>query len=282
MLGQLKEYDRYCDAFGLPQKYKGVLIYPVKLKDRRIYDKLGLLTINKEITKDESIRKLRYLKYLILTHLVTKEDTNDIILEELQSILNYVFQHKVGILYQLEKNFPFEPIEEFSDHYIRTDEDLKNLSFHIKVEDVILSEKDFDGVIKTIIRQNYIQTDTLGITDEKLYNKLESMLEKQSAKSTAGEIDEQIISYHILTGISYEEIYNYTFYQLLVGMERAELLLSHKIYSPLEKSGQISFKDEKDSVKHWLEHIEPRGRYDSIIVSADKMVNKWRSDLGAK
>lgn len=278
----VRGYDELADVWGDPQYCQGVPFYPIKLVDSDYYNRLSILRLNKNVSGDPELIRMPFLKFILLFNKEYEGNEENYLANSLKTLLEYIFQDTVEFYYSLDVKFPKEPYEEFNLLYIQSEEDRKKLRFFIKIKDVFIADSTFNNIRHSIFLQNCIPIDKLGVTDPVLYEKLENAREKRFAKSNVAGLDEQIISLHVLTGVSIAEIKTYTFYQFMKALERAQMILDYKTLYPLEQKGEISFKDPKDSIKHWLDHVEPKGLYDDVIIEAQPVLQKLQKDLSGK
>ena len=280
MYKPIKDYDDTANVWGDPQIYGNLELYPIKVYDSEIFNCVSVLTIHKNSLGEPDFIRMPYLKFILLMDM--QYEPVGFFSERLIKLLTYVFRSPVEIYYSLDIGFPKLTYEDFDFGLIRTEEDSKKLKFYIKVKDEFIVDSNFNNVLTTILMQNDVPFDTIGITDPKLYETLEKAREMASSKTHSATFNERILAYRVLTGVPYKDIKEMTFYQLNKELERAVLILDYKTLYPLEKKGEISFKDSKDSIKHWLEHIKSKGLYDDYILDADPILNKISKSLSGK
>jgi hypothetical protein len=138
--------------------------------------------------------------------------------------------------------------------------DFENEQLILKVNDIIISDFEFDNIKDIILRQNLLSVEH--ILDPELEKRLMEAEEFMSNRNKSANLEERIIAYHCVSGMKYEDIEQLTIYQFNKGLERMQLIKNFEVYTyPLIKGGS------GDKVSDWLSHIEERGRYDHVLIS---------------
>jgi len=225
-------------VFGFPEEYKGLKIYPVKLKDsQRFLKSIGCLILNKNQTPDPEIIKMSYLKFLVFV--IANFD------QEFWYLLNDVLQ----ISLQAEK----------IDIQITTEGKV-----FLLIENKKISEQDFENIRKIILKQNLIPIQE--ILDPQLEKRIQEAREFLRRKQNPATFEERIIAYHCKTGMLYEDIANLTLYQFEKGLERMNLISEYEICKTAEMSGFVKFKGE---IPHWLSHIKECGIFEDVSMTKE-------------
>jgi hypothetical protein len=248
-------YDESRDIWGLPQEYKGVELYPIKMKDKK-YQRLffELLTHPKNYIAEKQIIKMSYLKFLlyVISQVADIKNMEDKIVDFLQ----YITKRKDIAISQEIVTGKTEPYAAFS--------------VNIKIGDMVMTEVDFANLREIILEQN-----GLSIEYVEAYNPdFEETLIWQQKRSGLTEEDE-ITIFCALAGVSIDEAGNYSVYQFQVHFERLGLLEQYRLYQPLLTSGQIELKSG-NSIQHYSAHIGKKGRYDSVLTRLDSFMEQTK------
>lgn len=243
--------------FDKPFEYKNIKIHPISVED---YLEFGVcincLLLEKNKTQDIKIIKMSYIDWLFW---ITEQDMN-----------NKLFIDMLNCLLQLS----------FKDQDFSFYKDIKGKIFFTinNNNDDRYYSKDFDQVKKIICNQNGID-DTEIILDETLEKALKEAQEYHDKhnNSKMADFEEQMVSYHIYTGYDYEKIYKLPIRKFNKGIARMQMLENYRTYKSSELSGMVKFKED---IQYWLEHIEPKGRFDNLIIKdADKKISELKQTL---
>lgn len=121
-------------AFGKPLNYKGLNIYPVKMKDvDEFYDAVQCLLLPKNDFQQPEIIRMSYLLFLIS---VSQNDGGHEIVEKLISLYRLVFNTENIHIAMNEKGMVF-----------------------MEIDGITLYERDFDKIKTIISEQNLIDLD---------------------------------------------------------------------------------------------------------------------------
>lgn len=242
------------DVFGRPRIYKGINIYPIKMRDcDKFYDSVQCLMLSKNSLQDIQFLKMSYLRFLLVVSNTELKGFQD----KLMTLLELILQ---------TDNFQI----------ILNDKD----KIEIVVDDkYIIRERDFDKIKTIISEQNLVDLDDEFINPE-VKAKIEearAFLNKRGNK-VAG-LDQQIVSYHCISGISYHEIERLTIYQFQKGLARFDHILGAEAIMNARYSGMVEFKDE-NKLPHWLGHIEDTQKNEGLLLNANKFKNEASNKLG--
>jgi hypothetical protein len=244
----IEYYEETKNIWGLPQEYKGILLYPLKMKDAK-YKKLffELLTYPKNTIAEKQIIKMSYLKFLIYVMPQAFELKN--LREGFIDFIKYVTkENDVSILEKQTK----EVIDSYD-----------SFEANLKIGENIFTEMDFDNIREIILEQNGLSIEYV----DSYHPEFEKILIYTSKKNTLSEEDE-ITIFCVLSGKSLNEVVEYSIYQFQRHLERLLLLEDYRLYQPLLTSGQIELK--KGKIEPYSIHISKKGRYDSILIDVDK------------
>lgn len=251
----LKTYDEINDIWGLPQNYKGIDIYPIKLIDTKYKNIFyRLFAYPKNYIPDKLILKMSYLKFIlyVIQSMFPVDEYN--IQEQLTLFLKYALKTEdVFIIWNIEDN----------------PQNLEDLVLSIKIGDAFFDEWDFDNIREIVLQQNGLSIEYV----EEYNPELEEKLNFENRKNSDVNFAEEIFSFCAVMKKTIYEIQDYTIYQFKKQLERINLLNEYELYKPLEASGQIKMKDGVE-IRHYLSHIKKSGRYDSILINKDSYVEK--------
>jgi hypothetical protein len=249
-------YKKENDKKGLPQEYKGVLFYPIRIDDEQLYEIMSsLLTYNQMSIANKEILKMSYLKFML--HVMQSQEYNkDVqILDKLKELLKYITRcNCLEILYM---------------SHFDTWNDIKNMNdfrIIIKIKDKQFDENDFNNIREIILEQNDISIDYVNEFDPTLEESL-IIFYKSFESATFEEQQFSFCAYMkiLITSVEFKSL---TFYQFKKHMERIHLLLNYELLHPLVSSGQISFKTGK--LESWISHIPNKSRYSDILIEKGK------------
>ena len=245
-----KLYNIQNDIWGLPQEYKGIKIYPLKIKDTKYQDYFyKTLAYPKNYIPDKSIIKMSYLKFLIVViRQVIKADfdVGDILLE----LLNHVMQRN---------DITFEV------GYKKESQDFDAIDLRIVVGEEILSEEDFNNIREIILEQNGLSIEYI----EEFNPELEERMSIFNKKTDITLVDE-IFTFATLMNKTIFEVGDYTLYQFKTHMEKLLVMKDFDMFKPLEISGQIKLKSGE--IKHYLFHSKKTSRYGDILVDKEEFM----------
>ncbi len=240
------------DVWGDPYNLKGVDIYPIRMRDcKEFYKYITCLTLEKNKSQDIQILRMSYLHFLFFIGLCAKDENGkdfQYLIQYLENLLDLVFRTKINFYFDDDKIF-------------------------IIVNDIKLNESHFEKIRKIILKQNLIPIceDNLDPEIERALKEAEEFL---SVRNNPPTFSENVVSYHVATGIPYKEIKEETIFEFRKGMERLDLMKTWEVYTyPALKSG------EGEKIKHWLSHIPEKSLYDGLVMSMDDF-NKITGDSG--
>lgn len=244
-----KIYKPENDIFGLPQIYKGIKFYPIKLNQIELKEKYQRLMWHpKNYIPDRSVLRMSYLKFLFYVIQQAYEDIN--LIEDLATLLQEVTKSE-------NVEIRYKEIKEIEDPF-------EKLSFRIFIENSDFNEQEFDDIREIILEQNGSSLDYIESYNPELEKRLEFMNNNVSL-----DLKDEIYTFCAMTGLSENEVGELSLYQYKNRFERETMLLTYKLLKPLEISGQIQSKNKKELIAHYLTHTEnAKSRYASILVDA--------------
>jgi hypothetical protein len=245
-------YKEENDIFGLPQEYKGLKLYPLLLRELYFQSLFyRFFAYPKNYIKDEAIKKMSYLKYIliILQFSVNKEGT------EMSDGLIALLAHITRLNVSLESKF------------MTGTGNINDLIIKIKIGDNYYSEEDFDNIREMVLEQN-------GLSIDYVESYIPDLEKKLAFINRSSELDmrDEIFIFCCLAGRTINEIEKYTLYQFKEHFDRISVVKNYEMYRPLEASGQITLKSGE--IKHYFYHSKKRGRYDSILIPKDNFIKE--------
>ena len=256
-----KTYKEINDVFGLPQEYKGIKIYPLKMKEEEYIELMySLLAQPKNHIPVKEIIKMSYLKFLLYV-VFYKKKTYIEVGNDLKKLLSYVMKtDKISLDGKIEDR----PGDQFD-----------RMSLFLKIDDVILQEDEFRHIREIILEQNGIGVKVIDDFDPSLEDAFQSFNKMGQGGQESITLSDEIFTFCALMNKDVYETSDYTLFQFKMQMEKAMALLNYKLYRPLEAAGEIEVKGGK--IPHFLYHSNRnRGRYDSMMVSKKEFL---KSDI---
>jgi len=272
-----KYYNYNNDIWGMPQKYKNILFYPLMINQREEYENFyTLFTFNKDQIPDKNIGKMSYLKFLIcILPNVYRTDIKNILIDFLKIITktdnveifdNQSDEDKLAIA-SFFSMVSEEEINENNIHYeFFTLEQLNKLKFFIQIGDSKFSEYDFDVIREIILKQYDLDLDYIRAFDATLEENLRILHRGNDVT-----FEEHIFAFSALMKIPICEIKNmFTIYQFNKTIERLHIIEDYESMKGLESAGFIKFK--KGEVAHWLSHVPKKGRYGDLLIKKEDFI----------
>lgn len=245
-----KLYNSTNDLFSLPQTYKSISFYPIKVKDQPQLNLLyKIFAQPKEYISKKEIIKLSYLKFILYAF----GDT-DKVQEDITKILEHITNKKVKIGYDLIDKTQVVSLE--------------NILFKIMIDDISFDEQEFDNIREIVLLQNGMSVEYV----ESYRPDLEKKMEFFSFGNDVDFVDE-IFTFAVQMRLGMEEIGNMTVYQLNNMVERLFVGKNYDMLKPLEVSGQIKLKSGE--IKPYLYHMNnKKGRYDQLLIPQDQWMDR--------
>ena len=217
-------------AFDEPCEYKGLKIYPIKLKEYLFFGfSVECLLIDKNSLPDPRVISMSYLDFIL-----DGADSENNNLEKLY-----------GLFYLCAKT----DMEKISVH-----KDVKGKNF-LRIGKVEINASEFEDIKGIIIEQNLIEVPDYTIQKE-IRDKIEEGKRITSKGSKMAGLEDQMVAVSIATGIPLEQVYDMSYRKFTKAIERTDMLIHYKIFLQASMSGMVEFKD-KSFIKHWLKEIKP-------------------------
>ena len=254
-----KSYIGSNDIFGLPQTYKGLEFYPVKIKDMKYYTSFyNLFTYPKNFVADKDVIKMSYLRFIIA--ISADKASRDKTIKDIENFFKYVTRRqKVKIETRIA-----DSNREYS---------VENSIAYVVIDDVEISEWEFEELREIVLEQNGSSIEYVN----QYHPELEQKLMRSHGNSDIDFAD-QIFTLSILLHKNPEEIGEYTIYQLQNIFDRMITLKQFDLYQPLLATGEI--KMQGGELKHYLYHRGKKGRYEDILIASETFFDKNKDILG--
>ncbi|SRR5258706_16136847 len=231
--------DRYY-LYDLPVPYKGLEIYPARMKDYLIFQTLAqCLMIEKNSIPDKKIIKMTYLEYLFTFN---NDENNYVALFDL--LLKFVLkkENNYEINYMLKDNRPI-----------------------FEIDGQVYDSADFEILREIIAEQNYIE-----LTDETIQKSVRDKMEetRRYRQKISGDkmasLEDQIVAVAVYTGWELEKIYELTIRKFMKALMRANQIIMSNIYLTASMSGMVEFKD-KSVLKSWLTDLDNNDKFKDTV-----------------
>jgi hypothetical protein len=257
-------YVKNNDIWGLPQTYKNINFYPIKINDVKAQHLFYILfQYPKNNIPDKKILRMSYLKFLLL--LVQRpQEFDDLIKDNLLiDFLKSITKKDVSLGFSINNQ------EALNKNKI--DISSEDIAIHLKIDDIYFSEYEFDIIREIILNQNGLSVEYIESYDPEL----EKALEIRNSKYADLTLEDQLWVFASLLKVPIQQIENYTLYQFKKNFEHIMLLHTFDLYSPLEVSGQIKAKNGGELISHFMTHLGEAGRYDSVLISTEDFLNNY-------
>jgi hypothetical protein len=248
-----KIYKTDLDIWGLPQVYKEVKFYPIKLVDvyaQELFYKI--FQYPKNYIPEKKILKMSYLKYLLYIVQGSVDIDGSQISNGLLEFLKYVTKED-----DIKYNYFYNNGEDF----------FENLILEVIIGGKKFTEQDFDIIRGIILQQNGLSIEYV----EEFDPSLEKLLAYSHAGASDMTLEDQICTFATMNQMPINAVENYTLYQFKKHFIRSAMFIDYTLFSPLETSGQIKSKTGEKIVKNYMEHMHDRSRYDSILIPQDEL-----------
>lgn len=250
MNNELKKiYSENNDIWGLPQEYKGIKFYPIKLVDSEYLHKFyHVFSYPKNYIPDKQVLKMGYLKFLLYVVQPSVESSGTNMEELILEFLKYVTHSKTCLLNWNSEDDP---------------KSLEDMKLTISIDDKVFDEHDFDNIREIVLEQN-------GLSVEYVEQYRPDLEEKLNIQNNGEELTlkDKVFAFCVLMQKKIDDVKDYTIFQFNAQLERLGVLKEFELYKPLEATGQIKLQNGSE-IKHYLAHIKKSGRYDSILVSKE-------------
>lgn len=264
--------------FDLPVIYKGLKLYPVRVKDfmeLTLYSQC--LRLDKNSIPDPKIIQMSELAYLFLA--TTGDETEIDKQTEKKGLPALVLFDRLLAL-ALRDDPSFDTISESIKRYTIENEkpyflinDTVNLDKDGNVVNQIkYTEDDFLRIREILARQNDIALIDNRISKEVRDAFEQARLFKAKGKGKAGSLEDYIISLASATGWTFEYIYEMSIRKFQKTLSRYDNFVHYKIYLAASMSGMVSFKDTS-FIKHWLSNITSEDEYGDVSVGLEDVKN---------
>lgn len=244
------------DARGKPRYYKGLELHPIKMKDiQDFYWAVECLSFAKSSSDNLKVLRMTYLEFLINLML-------DIDLNFETGIGSEELKHKFSLLCTLV--FKSEEIK-----FKRNELGVYDLVIN---SEITINGQDFEDIKLIIGEQNGIElVDKFMAKDvRKKMAETREFLHKQNSQKMA-QLDQQIIAYHCVSRLKYEEIDELTIYQFQKGLSRFNHMMECSHINNGIYSGTITLK-KTESAPNWLDLIKESDSDSQMKINSDNFI----------
>jgi hypothetical protein len=240
------------DIFGYPQIFRGIEIYPIKVKDIH-YQNLfyKLFCYPKQYIADLQILKMSYLAYILIAIQQNINPDGSDMADNLIEFLKYVTKKDINITWKYDGETPT----------------INNLILKVIIGNQEFLEYDFDNLREIILQQNGLSFEYI----EEYNPELEKYLDFNNRGGSNMTFQDEIFTFCVLMKTNLKEIESYTLFQFKNLFEKLLTLKEFDLYKPLLVGGQITLK--RGEIKHYLYRSVKSGRYDSIKIDKDAFKN---------
>jgi len=254
-------------TYDLPIPYKSLLIYPVTVKDYLLFSIFSqCLLIEKNTIPDPKIITMTELEYIFYLANQKEEHAHNILW----------FDRLLALCLKDDKSF--EDIEKSIKRY-NYDEKGKP---YFEIGETKYNAKDFLKIKEIIAEQNELELPDENISKE-VRDKMEEAkrYREKMSKSVPATLEDYLVSLSIATGWSLDYIYSMTIRKFFSSLKRMDSFVHYKIYLTASLSGFVEFKD-KSFIKHWLDGLEKKGKYQDVSVDLDSVQEKLSFESAKK
>ncbi len=132
---------------------------------------------------------------------------------------------------------------------------------------MVIDENDFDEFRLIVAGQNSVELpdDSVSLIIRKFQEEARRLRNKMSGRGKPGDIEEQMISLSVATGIPLESIFDMTIRKFVKSVERLDLKIHYELYMGAVLGGFA--KSDGKGVKHWLSSTDDKS---NELISVDE------------
>ena len=242
----LEIYNKSSDTWGLPQKYKNIEFYPLKISEDkyiRLFNKLFSYPQIAVSINDPTVHKMSYLKFLIyiLPYIMGEQDECGTFEQELKEFLAHITKTDIEDIEFSSRN-EGAPIE--------------NLLISLFIGEEIFTEAEFANIREIVLQQNGSSVDYV----ESYSSNLEKDLIFATRNMEQYSFNDQIFTFASLLKKGIGELKNCTLFQMRNLLDSMGAIETYRMQTiPLTHVGK------KYDFKHYMKTLKVRGRYDDIL-----------------
>jgi hypothetical protein len=242
------------DIFGYPQMYKGISLYPIKIKDTDMQNLFyQIFSHPKTYIPNVDILKSSYLKFYMYVVGPNLDYSSERIVNDFLKVMKYICKTDDIVVGYKE---------------IPNAVGLDSVRLLVKIKDIEISEEEFDDIREIVLEQNGLSIEYI----ESYNPEMEVHLSFMNRNSSNITMQDEIFTFCAIMRMGLKDVEDYTIFQFKNQMEKLLVLKEFDLYKPLLVSGQITLKGGE--VKHYFYHSVKAGRYDSIIISTDDFMKQ--------
>ena len=244
-------YNEDADVWGEPQVYKGINIYPVLVRDRQMLD-VGMeyFAIQKTNPDIPETVRMGYLQYLIRFVLAPQA-------------------------YLCQSQEPFERFLQFLKFICKDCESIgikhDGVNYYLLFDERRkIYNTGFDKIRSIFFKQNGLSY--VEITSPHFAKEIQKAYEILAKRSKhAPTFQEDVVNYHCVTGVLYQDIKNLTWWQFRHGLLRMSIIKQYEIWAA--PVATTPTKEKKPDIPSWNSHIEDKPFIESILTDLNT-INK--------
>ncbi len=250
----MSAYTKMQHIFDLPVEYKGLVFYPVKLKDYFEFSFLADCLMLEKNSITDPVQAMKAISMTYFQYLVHVTDKENMLLLKFDGLLRLVLNKKT---------------EKFDIHY-DADTDGRPI---FSIGGITYNSSDFDVIRELIAEQNYMELPNEKIQKTVRQKLDEAMKLKQvTASYKLATLEEQIIALSMYSGLSFEAIYQMSIRKFFMSIRRTNHMIMSNIYLTASMSGFVKFKD-KSIQKGWLADLDG-DKYADVKIDPDDVRDK--------
>ena len=262
-----KSYIPENDLWGLPQTYKNLSLYPIKISETRIKNLFySLFLYPKHHIPDIKIMHMSYLKYILFVVQNSLDITREKISieKEIIEFLKHVTKRE-NVEFSYNKNFT--DIDDLIIKIIFFHMELDGDGKEIRIIDQEFLESDFDNIREIVLQQNGCSIEYVLEYDPSLEENLDFLYSDTRNLTFTDNLVAFASKMKVL--LNNDQLKEYTLHQFQMHFRSLNAVEQYELFKPLEISGQISAKSGGELIKNYLISLGQRGRYDDLYLNPD-------------
>lgn len=286
-------------AFDKPLEYKSLLLYPATLPYYSIFVSADeCLDVSRIDEKNKRLLRLPYLEYLYEKSLIDDNFKNkwnmlicilNIVLKEEQPFDVLRQEGKLYIkVYQKSENYELLNKEYtilrtnfLAQHKEKKASNQELEAIAKKLQDIqdkmyvhiMIGSEDFEEIRKLIMIQNDIKAQHYDAQTEKILYQMKEKLQQTRAAKDNTDLEDLITVVAYSMNINPTDMENMTIRRFNRYLHIVLSKDDYYMYKQLELSGMIKMKSD---LPHWINHYEPKGKFDDILVDSSGLMSSLR------
>jgi hypothetical protein len=243
------------DIWGLPQKFKDLVLYPITIGQVELKTLLYKIFCHpKNYIPDAQIVRMSYLKFLVYAVQSTIKDGDEGVDGWLSTFFKGVCRTDNAVLrWEKRDGVPASAFD--------------SVQFFLVVNGVSYTERDFKHIREIVLQQNGLSIEYV----EDYKPDLEEMLHAIPNEMTGAQFKDEVTTFCALNRCLIDDIKDYTLVQFHEHFQRLLMLQTYELCKPVEWTSPTKIKNP---VPHYFTPLKRQGRYDSILIEKDKYIQK--------